>query len=426
MDINAIKLEEVYTFTPKAVLDACGVREVKRQIKERWDVMAEFSDEFSWAKDNLAKRIVEDLGIAKQLNSDNMGWLGGILGMLLLPEIELRFRFSNNFGWEQGDYGDAGSCLFVFGHKAPKILQHNGAWAIQFLNSKNQGIGRCLIARKDDSQVIFNAYGKMYEGDVLERAGGGASRSRQDNKVSFVASLMNQFTGLDYRQVRFTINGSDGDPVYINNGTGYVLGPWKEIRLARSIDFRLDVDIFPKCDSCGAFMDKKEDLFETAKDSGLYGGYKKLCPKCKRAFETVCVQCGKLILKRDKTSVIADDGCYFCSVKCISEANYRKCADCERWINSGHLWWLNDFRKWVCDSCQVNYRSCLFCYKTVPIRKFSLAEITTSAKKVMGTWGCPTCIENIQKYGNPKGDPNKAEVEEVSAIGTRKKKVKQD
>lgn len=426
MNLDNIVLDHVYEVTPTGALDICAIREVKRLVHDKWGFSAEFSDDFSWGKENLTKRVMVDLGIAGRISMENAGELGSLIGSLYLPPLPIRFRFSEKFDWGNGDYGDRGSCAFNQGHSMFKVLQYNKALAIQFLDKKDNGIGRCLMALEPEGglRVLFNAYGKMYADDPMARSVS-STASRQDNKVSSVAALMKQFVGTDYKRIDFSVNGSNEEPVFVNGGFGYVLGSWGEIRLARGFDLRMKVDIIPRCEKCRKYVNPGE-LIETP--AAKAGGYTHLCARCKSAYEFSCGVCGKVGWKKGDNFIQARDGNVFCTPKCASEAHYRKCAHCDRWSTTPNIVWMEALKAWLDSECAGAYSNCIFCYKTTRNEEFQYVIYSPhpETQKPREVACCPTCAKNIEKTGNPKGlkVPNEVqnELQEVAGIAAKRRK----
>jgi hypothetical protein len=228
-----------------------------------------------------------------------------------------------------------------------------------------------------------------------------------------VATLMAQVFETEYKRVEFTINGSNSQPVYINNGNGYILGTWKDIRLAGRINFDYNVDIFISCKRCGNFFDHPEELTEV--DAKKCGGYNKLCATCLSEYQYTCPNCSKVMWYADVENTRSRDGAKFCSPKCYSESFYRKCSSCEEWNMPGTMVWVNDSKTWVCSDCMNKYRSCIFCYHTDLINRFKKVAYHTEGGKSYNVWCCPECSSNIRSYGNPKGDPAAVEVKSKRA-----------
>jgi hypothetical protein len=131
------------------------------------------------------------------------------------------FDFTRDFDWEEGDFGDDGSCFWGGNAAALDMLYANGAQAIRFYNNYGHGIARAWLVPMEAEGItfIFNGYG--FPG----------------NPTLTVAQAFARFTELRYQQVALTNNGSDDDTLWINSGIGYVIGKAKRIEEIHHYDF---------------------------------------------------------------------------------------------------------------------------------------------------------------------------------------------
>lgn len=144
-----------------------------------------------------------------RVNCSFMGILGSMIGKQTIRNVNRHYvcSFTSTFDWEDGDFGDDGSCFWDNGRFSLQVLMENGVWALLFWqvdgNGDLQGVGRCWLVRtmeKGKPYILFNLYGiEPYE----------------------LAMAFRQITGLRL-VATFLVNNVANDVVYINDGRGYI------------------------------------------------------------------------------------------------------------------------------------------------------------------------------------------------------------
>jgi len=131
------------------------------------------------------------------------------------------FDFVDRFDWQDGDFGDDGSCFWGSNATARDMLHDNGAHAIRFFNKKGRGIARAWVVplEKEGVYFLFNGYG--FPG----------------NPTLTIAQAFARFTELRYQSVVLTNNGSEDDTLWINGGSGYFIGKATRIQELFHYDF---------------------------------------------------------------------------------------------------------------------------------------------------------------------------------------------
>lgn len=79
-----------------------------------------------------------------------------------LPSDSIVYDIVNDFDWQQGAYGDAGSCFFFHGGAEMKRLTMSAAKAIRFYNKGGMGSGRAIVLPLPTGEdcVVVNTYGQ--------------------------------------------------------------------------------------------------------------------------------------------------------------------------------------------------------------------------------------------------------------------------
>lgn len=211
------------------------------------------------------------------------------------------FEFVNDFrNWHEGEFGDMGSCYYwerneeVWG-----ALANNGAWAVRFYNSADNGMARAwFVPLPNNLYVLFNGYG--FAG----------------NATLVVARVVATWLGVDYRKIYLSNNGHTGGLVWIDDGIGYVIGQAEYIAAFASYDLRWNV-YETTCEGCGTWL--YDDNSYYGADDYTY------CEHCYYARFDRCERCGETVEREEITETL--EGRYICQY-CL-ERHYNECATCE-------------------------------------------------------------------------------------------------
>lgn len=172
------------------------------------------------------------------------------------------FSFAKNIDWGAGKFGDGQSCFWTSRKDCRDNIKANKGFAVQFWNpaTPDTGKGRCwgALAENDSVIVLYNAYGVA---------------------LSEMARALSSFFKCDYRSVNLYINGSTSETVYVNSGTGYVLGQSKTIEALTS-SYNLPYKRNKVCHYC-----RHADSETTMLDG------RDFCKRCTSAFTRVCHAC---------------------------------------------------------------------------------------------------------------------------------------
>jgi hypothetical protein len=136
--------------------------------------------------------------------------IGNIARANIVPSKEYYMDFDDELDWEDGEFGDSGSCYWGDRWGARNMLRDHGSFAIRFFNrritpvsnkEKFDGFGRAWIVPDipfEGSMVTFNAY-----------PGG-------DLTTNTVALILSQLFSLPYKRIRLSNLGSTDRLLYIN------------------------------------------------------------------------------------------------------------------------------------------------------------------------------------------------------------------
>ena len=113
------------------------------------------------------------------------------------------FEFVNRIDWQDGDFGDEGSCWWGDYEEARPLLLENGGLAIRFYR-ETVGLGRAWIVPRGETFIVFNGYGFASDSTLI------------------IARVMAQFLGLSYSRISLM---NHNNRMYINNDAGYIIGP---------------------------------------------------------------------------------------------------------------------------------------------------------------------------------------------------------
>jgi hypothetical protein len=124
------------------------------------------------------------------------------------------FDFTDTIDWEDGDFGDSGSCYWGIYESNRHALQEGGGLAIRFFNEDGDGYARAWLVQYGSVYIVFNGYG-FYNNPTLQ-----------------IARVFAAFLNANYQNVDFY---SD---VYVNSDTAFVVGKVADFRDRYHYDLR--------------------------------------------------------------------------------------------------------------------------------------------------------------------------------------------
>lgn len=278
------------------------------------------------------------------LPPEYMGNLGDIASRHCMKDGEfINMDFTRTFEWEDGDFGDSGSCFWGERSKAREMLSEGGCFAMRLFRQwgdLDSGFARAWIGdraiyhdgHKTLAYIVFNGYGKT----ALEMA-------------RILARHLG--AGMSYHAITLKNNGRSDGTLYINGGTGFIVGPKELIKGIYAHDFEIadgsvhccncqclitDIDdqisaggdiycpdcidkFYEYCHECDT-LTKLDYLTYVTNQFGENDGY---CPRCKEKYLSLCAECGEVYRDEDGTECEGERYCEECAGKYIYV-----CDDC--------------------------------------------------------------------------------------------------
>jgi hypothetical protein len=245
----------------------------------------------------------------------------GDLAIAGAEKCEVHFlRLTQDFDWQEGDYGDSGSCYWG-GRSAARtqILPDLGSWAALWHDSDGDGVARSWLVPWNGNMVLFNPY------------------SRDDSVYSGVAQarILAFLWGESYREVELTANGEADGTLWINSRKGWAIGPAESLPSRVNFDVEEEED-FGCCERC-------HESF-TYEDEGYMGPDGDLCEYCYNEYTCRCDDCQDTIWSDSVEERGDRNVCESCA------RDYAQCADCEEWFSPDDVEGADDDHEGGCCS----------------------------------------------------------------------------
>lgn len=227
---------------------------------------------------------------------------------------KLRFEFARKFDWEDGDFGDEGSCFWGDRAAGRDTLEYYNALAIKFYKIDSDGdlngVGRAWIARinerdkVDGAMVMFNRYGVPRCMDDIKLA----LKCVDKDFVFKHVSLENKGT----THGKLYINGDAVAISYEEFSPGFV-----------DLNYTIQYGVYNErsceytCSWCGDGCD--EDDMVWVGDDGL-------CGNCADEHTIYCECCNETHYRQHSVELAGNEG-YVCN-DCRDRYNYMECSGC--------------------------------------------------------------------------------------------------
>lgn len=238
---------------------------------------------------------------------------------------------SRNFWWwEEGDYGDDGSCYWGEREFARELLVEHEAYAVRIYHedSHEHGAGRCWLFPIDKNHlVIWNGYMDIY----------GLSRD-----TLHFANMLSVFLNTQYNRIDLTNNRESGGILYINNGIGFIVGPHAD--KYTSYDLEWPVEDTVCCVSCDCSVPQSQGIV-------INGEW--VCHECRNEHYSRCNSC-RVWVNDEFTTEVEGHGTY-CDT--CTHNHTTRCASCEDFYRSEELHSHTNSDGEVmslCDLCHAN------------------------------------------------------------------------
>lgn len=253
---------------------------------------------------NFPKRVAKWFYQTQQIKipPDRMSVIGNIASENTRKEPRVYFcDFTQKFDWNDGDFGDSGSCYWGGRAGARQMLSDHDAWAIRFYkdDTYEEGIGRSWVVpwriKGEKVLIAFNGYGPCDLGLLGQ-----------------VRVLSCHFNHAYYKRIELDNEGSSGGMLHINgdnHGIGYILGEACIVAGVNHVDFHWDEPV--RCRNCGEFLSEDESfsLNDGTFCESCYHDRTFYCENCNETYPnedqrefndmTVCIECC-LILRREE------------------------------------------------------------------------------------------------------------------------------
>ena len=174
-----------------------------------------------------------------KLVPDQLTTIGNLGSRHSTRDETYEFDIVDHIDWLAGDFGDRGSCFWSCHASAKEMILDNGGGAVRFFDpGTHNGIARAwIVPRPDGCFLLFNGSGM----ETLPIA-------------RIVATHLDHAY---YRQVKLTNNGESDGSLWVNGGTGYLVGPQAVVMTIDAIDLDWD-DQNCVCEHCGDRIDEEE------------------------------------------------------------------------------------------------------------------------------------------------------------------------
>lgn len=181
--------------------------------------------------------------------------------------------FTKRINWQDGDFGDGGSCFWGDKHEAKSMLEEN-AYAVRAFRFRTLGVtdlkyhnlrgyARAWLAPIGEQRfIVFNGYG--------------------ETALTF-ARLLSMLWKRTYKKISLTNNGDDGGTLWIN-GQNYVIGTHEQIQAITHHDLGWDEPQRRRqCGMCEEYFDEDDGVGALNR----YGYTETVCSDCAQHCE-VC------------------------------------------------------------------------------------------------------------------------------------------
>lgn len=287
----------------------------------------------------LPKRIAKAYHKAQiKLDAKVVTELGNLAKRYSVTQSEYLVDFSERIDWEDGDFGDDGSCFWGDRSEALNLITTNGGFAMRFWGENEgelYGAGRCWIIPQNDLLFMFNAYG--------------------DLPLSQMALILGHLLEKPFSHVELANKSHTTGLLYINSGRGYVIG---ESDL-QEWDLKIDANCFV-CFYCNGTI--YEEPAAHTRDRN--GDTHPLCESCYDENYRRCERCGEIELD-SRFEFVHDVQEHWCR-HCIREYT-STCDLCDNHVYDGMACVTVETTGAmivVCEDCRKHTFYCVVCDKT--------------------------------------------------------------
>ena len=250
------------------------------------------------------------------------------------------FDIVDSINWQDGDFGDDGSCYWGNHSNARAMLTDNGGLAIRFFDGQDsdRGIGRAWLVpiADDNAYILFNGYGFDTSSATLT-----------------ITRVFSQFMGLNYKRIELSNNGHAYSILYINGGIGYIAGDSDTIERYRFYDLNFDDSNGDYCYECNDYI--HEDSVNYGADDNVY------CDSCYESLFSSCDHCYETHYIRSIQYVVSTH--YYVCEDCL-DSRYSLCEHCETQHLNDNMREIDNHE--LCPDCLA--QETLFCIQCNQLR----------------------------------------------------------
>ena len=280
--------------TPDGDLSREGISALNTYLYDQSldELPTEFEYVWTTKRGTLPKRVQSHFYKAHgvKLTTEQISEIGNLAKRHASLGITYTLDFTGSIDWEAGDFGDGGSCFWGDRESAKEMIEENGYALRAFrqamrypeesaLDYRNlRGYARCWIAPiGSDRLIVFNGYG--------------------ETSLLFARLLSMRFS-CGYQRIHLLNHGSDDSTLYINGGTGFMVGQFAKIHSVASWDLEWADTGSCYSSRCACGNDMTDDESYTLLNGDV------ACGDC----STDCDRCGEWFLRRN--TILEDDRRY--------------------------------------------------------------------------------------------------------------------
>ena len=263
----------------------------------------------------LPKRVAKFLHKSGQnkMTPQELGEFGSIVSENTIDSEDFTLRFTQDFNWEPGDYGDDGSCFWSCRSGARGMLFEHDSWAVQFGREKENNYGEkftegyaraFLITETSFSLAVINGYGI------------GALK---------IGQILAHHLGLYYKKGTMKNMDSACGTLWINGSCAIFLSEQEDI-IADEDKICVDLEWADEtiiCRRCGEPIGDGHDT-----DAGYY------CGDCFYEVHTFCQHCEEYCLSEDMAErpYRRDNDAGSVCVSCVESDAAELCKTCNTYF----------------------------------------------------------------------------------------------
>lgn len=260
------------------------------------------------------------------VSSDLLGQVGDIAGQVAKSATVYHWDVNFALDWQDGDFGDGGSCYWGGRSAARDMMRGAGAFALRCFSDPDDvwsGIARAWVYEvRRGVWVVWNGYGYS---------------------TLLMARLLALIVGGTYKRITLENEGTTDGTLWINGGAGYVVGSPADVESFPGwYDFGWEDPEGYTCCRCDARVDE-DDLY-TDDTGDTY------CWECFSEDYTSCERCGDWVYRDDAIYCGDDPYCRYCANRYLG-----RCNDCDDYFLTEDLVYVEEEECDLCPDCHARY-----------------------------------------------------------------------